>query len=43
VEAGGRKTRYAEHREGRMTLEVWFWIIYVIALLFNLWSEYVPG
>lgn len=26
-----------------MTLEVWFWIIYVLALLFGFYSEYTPG
>ncbi len=26
-----------------MTLEVWFWVIYVLALLFGFWADYVPG
>ena len=26
-----------------MTLAIWFWIIYVIALLFSLWTVYTPG
>ncbi len=26
-----------------MTLSVWFWVIYVLSLLFGLWTEYTPG
>lgn len=26
-----------------MTLSVWFWVIYVLAVLFGVWSNYEPG
>ncbi len=26
-----------------MTLNIWFWLIYVLALLFGLYGEYLPG
>lgn len=26
-----------------MTLQIWFWLIMAIWLVFGLWGEYVPG
>jgi hypothetical protein len=26
-----------------MTLAIWFWILYVLSLLFGLWTGYTPG
>ncbi len=26
-----------------MTLEVWFWLFYVLSLLFGFWVEYTPN
>lgn len=26
-----------------MTLQIWFWLVMAIWLVFGLWGEYVPG
>lgn len=26
-----------------MSLQIWFWLFYVIGLFFGFWAEYVPG
>ena len=26
-----------------MSLSIWFWVIYVLALIFGFWSNYTPG
>lgn len=26
-----------------MTLQIWFWLFYVLSLIFGFWTEYIPG